>query len=319
MRAVIHNQVLSTLTLKGVPYPKPDFSAREHLIRVHAVALTRGELTWPRPPPLDQDYSPAVEMCGTVAEAPSTSKFPAGSRVFMRTTYPRDASLREFTIGLESELAKVPSNLTDNEAAAVPVSALTAWQGLFVHGSNDFENSRGKRVLVNGAAGAVGMWYVQLARAAGMIVVGTCNPASAERVRAAGAEVIDYTTNNLREYPGEKFDLILDAVGGKSLEDAWFLAKDNGRVLTIVPPTDFFKHWNWDLDRPEGVSETVQGRFFVMNSSGNDLARVGKLIEAGQAKPIIDSVWKLEDFEKAFEKLESGKTNGKIVVRVAEE
>ena len=317
MRAVIHNQKLSSLTLKSVRIPRPNLEAGEHLLRVHAVALTRWELLWPRPAPLDTAYSPGVEMCGTVVTAPAASKFTQGTRVYMRTTYPRDASTRDYTIGLASELAKVPTYLTDEEAAAVPVSALTAWQGLFVHGGSDFEHSQNKRILVNGAAGGVGMWYVQLAKAAGMDVTGTCTPASTERVKATGAEINDYTTTDLREWKDEKFDLVVDCVGGKSRDDTWFAVKDGGLVLSIVPPKDM--NWKFVLDRPEGASESVQGKFFVMESNGEDLAKISKLIEEGKVKPTIDSLYRMEEFQKAFERADSGKTAGKVVIRIRED
>lgn len=260
--------------------------------------------------------------------APPRSKFPVSTRVYMRTTYPRDANLREYTIGLEAELARVPKGLSDEEASAVPVSALTGWQGLFVHGGVaepgttaevHSEGGRKKRVLVNGAAGSVGSWYVQLAVAAGTVdVVGTCSTKDVERVRGwECVEVIDYTSMNLREYKGDKFDLVIDCVGGKSLEDCWFVATpDKSLVLSIVPPADM--KWKWVLDRPEGVSEGVAGRFFVMESSGADLEKVGRLIEEGKVMATVDSVWGFEEFETAFERVDGGRARGKVVVRVAE-
>jgi NADPH:quinone reductase-like Zn-dependent oxidoreductase len=333
MRAVIHDQVANKLTLDTQhAIPTPNYSAREHLLRISATALTRGELAWPRPAE-DTDYSPGCEMAGIVAEAPPDSKFKEGTKVFLRVTYPRCGGARGYTIGLESELAERPGNLSTVEAAAVPVSALTAWQALVVHGGLDVgEDAKGdvgavgegkRRVLVNGAAGAVGLWTVQLAKALGLEVVGTANGAKAETVRSFGAdEVVDYTKGSVREWAAQdaakrKVDLVFDTVGGESLEDVWWAAKDGGVVLSIVPPADMV--WRWVLEAPQGISETVSGKFFIMDTRGDHLAQVAHFIEQGKAKPVVDSVFPLEEAQKAFDRAESGRAAGKVVIKVADD
>lgn len=335
MRALLHNQTTKSLILAATyPTPAPDLAAREYLLRVSATALTRGELLWPRPadaPP----YSPGVEMAGEVVEpVPIGSAFPAGTPVYMRTTFPQCGSARDYAVGREAELAQRPGNVSAEEAAATAVGALTAWQGLFVHGGMQavFEDggkaNAGRRVLVNGAAGAVGMSAVQLARAAGCEVVGTASGAAKKAmVRDGGAtEVVDYRDTSIRTWAGarpdeaaadRKVDLVFDTVGGASLEDAWWAAKPaGGLVLSIVPAPDMV--WRWVLDRPAGVSDRVSGKFFIMDSNGGHLGRVTELIERNLARPTVDSVFALEEFEKAFERVNSGKTTGKVVLKVAE-
>jgi NADPH:quinone reductase-like Zn-dependent oxidoreductase len=207
MRGLVHNQKLQTLAFsKALPLPVP--KGNEILLKVASTAITNGELDWPRPPELNESF-PGTDMSGSVVSAPGSSKFKAGDRVYMRTEYPRAGSAREYSIGLEKELALRPKNIGAEEAAAVPVSALTAWQALFVHAaipspmdqSNGVANQKKLRILVNGASGAVGLWMVQLARIAGATVVGTCTSKNADLVRNMGAEeMIDYTQTSISEW-----------------------------------------------------------------------------------------------------------------------
>jgi len=327
MRALVHNQGLQTLKLTD-SWPVPVPSQREHLLRVNSFAVTNGELLWPRPSELNESH-PGVEMAGEVVTAPPESRFPAGSKVYMRTTFPNPGSAREYSIGLENEMARRPDNIEAAEAACVPVSGLTAWQALFVHAgcSPQFDRSKhaspkdSKRVLINGAAGGVGLWMTQLARAAGLWVVGTCNTRNAGRVRELGAsEIIDYTQTSISEWaqtnPQCKVDLVLDCVGGDSLAQAWHAVREHGLVLSIAPPKDMV--WRFVLDRPEGISDTIEGKFFIMEPNSDHLQQITGLIEAGQARPVVDSVFKFEDYQKAFDRVGSGRTTGKVVVQIRE-
>ena len=323
MRALIHNQKLQTLKLiKNSPLPVP--SGNEILLKVSAAAITNGELDWPRPPELNES-NPGTDMAGIVVSAPASSKFQPGDKVYMRTQYPRAGSAREFSIGLETELALRPKNVSAEEAAAVPVSALTAWQALFVHAGlqrpsyqiNGVGTHPQVRVLVNGASGAVGLWMTQLAKMAGCYVIGTCTRKNTALVKGMGAdELVDYTSISQWAKANGKVDIVLDCVGGKSLEDAWHAAQDNGKVFTIVPAADMV--WRWDLTPPEGVSKTVVGKFFIMDTNGEHLSQITKLIEQGKARPVVDSVHRLEDYEKAFERMRSRRAVGKIVLKVAD-
>jgi NADPH:quinone reductase-like Zn-dependent oxidoreductase len=327
MRALVHNQALRALSLSH-SYPVPTTSQNEHLIKVDAVALTNGELLWPRPPELNESH-PGVEMAGQVVTAPPASKFPAGTNIYMRTTFPRAGSAREYSIGLETEIARRPGNISPEQAACVPVSALTAWQALFVHGgcsprfdrpSHPSPEAR-KKVLVNGASGGVGLWMTQLAHAAGLWVTGTSNARNEVLVREFGAnEIIDYTKTSISEWisnnPESKFDLVLDCVGGDSLTQVWRAAGENGLVLSIAPPKDMV--WKFTLDRPESVSGTVQGRFFIMEPNGEHLQQITELIEAGKARAVVDSVFRLEEYQMAFDRVGSGRTTGKVVIQVRE-
>ncbi len=324
MRALLHDQSDQTLSLASTPLPKP--SATQYLIQIHAVGLTNGELLWPRPNDLTVS-TPGVEFAARVVTSPSSSsKFQPGDEVYGRVTYPQRGGAREYSVSDDEELALRPKTMSVAEAAAMPVSALTAWQALFelfgLPTPTETTAKPGLRILITAASGSVGIWAVQLAKLTGAYVVGTCGTANIDFVRSLGAdEVLDYKTTNIstwaEEDPSRKVDLVFDCAGGASLEQAWHAVKDRGQVLTIVPPADM--QWKFVLDRPEGVSESVSGRFFVMHPSGEQLSQVTELADQGKVKSVVDSVWKLDEYDQAFERFKSGKARGKVVIKVGNE
>jgi len=327
MRALLHNLKDQSLAIKTVPLPVT--SAQQYLVKPFATAFTVGELNWPRPEELNIS-SPGVEWVGQIVKSPSTtSKFQPGDRVYARVTYPQSGAARQYTVTTDDEIARVPKNFSASEAASVPVSALTAWQGLFEEfkfkapntASNPSSDTK-KRVLVLAASGSVGVYVTQLAKLAGLHVIGTTGTRNVDFVKSLGAdEVLDYTKTDLRSWvaedPSRKVDVVFALAGGVSRDQAWHTLKENGQLLTIVPPPDF--NWVFDLDTPEGVDPSIKGRFFVMHPSGEQLEKITELIEAGKLKPLVDSVWEFDDYEKAIERLNSGKTSGKVILKVNDE
>lgn len=328
MRALLHNIKDQSLVIKSVPLPIP--SPEQYLVKPLAAAFTVGELLWPRPEELTIS-SPGVEYVGKVVQSPSTtSKFQPGDRVYARVTYPQSGAARQYTLTTDDEIARTPKNFSIAEAASVPVSALTAWQALFEEfkfkaptTDSTPSSSTNTRLLITAASGSVGIYAVQLAKLAGLHVVATAGPRNVDFVRSLGAdEVLDYTKTDLRTWVAEdpshrKFDFAFSLAGGSSLDQAWHTVKDNGQLLTIVPPPDF--NWVFDLDTPEGVSSTVKGRFWIMHPSGEQLGTITEFIEAGKLRPLVDSIWEFEDYAKAIERLNSGKTSGKVVLKVNDE
>ncbi|OAP55831.1 hypothetical protein AYL99_09983 [Fonsecaea erecta] len=315
MRALLHDQKKQTLSIASTRLPNP--SPTQYLIRPHAVALTAGELLWPRPEELTVS-TPGVEFVAQVVASPSfSSKFKPGDEVYGRVTYPQPGAAREYSLSDDTELALRPKNLSINEAATVPVGALTAWQALFEQfklNPPDLDPigipiQGQQRILITNASGGVGIWAVQLAKLIGLYVVGTTGPNNLDFVRSLGAdEVLDYRITNIRSWAEEdpatrKVDFVFDCTGLSSLEQAWHIVKQGGQVLTIVPPADM--QWKFTLARPEGVDESVTGRFFVMHPSGEQLGRITELAEQGKVSAVVDSVFKLDEFEKAFERLGS--------------
>jgi NADPH:quinone reductase-like Zn-dependent oxidoreductase len=240
-------------------------------------------------------------MAGTVITAPSDSPFTVGDEVYARTNYYRTGTAQEYSTASTGGLALRPKRLTWAESATVPMSAETAWQALFVHAGlkpKAGAGAKGKRIFVTAASGDVGTWVVQLARWAGAEVVGTCDPDNVEYVKSLDAsEVIDYKTTDVKERAasGEsrKADLVIDCIGRKSLEDAWWAVMDGGVLISIFQEPEEVK--------PAGFAgKDIKNLFFVMETKGTQLT---KLIDEGNFVPALDSVFPLGKFEEAFAKL----------------
>ncbi|KAF6517144.1 hypothetical protein HZS61_002705 [Fusarium oxysporum f. sp. conglutinans] len=291
MKAILqpdkHSHKLILSSQQPVPTPT---HPQDVLVKVHATCPCKGELDWALWAPEfigDKIPIPGQDLAGTVVSAPENSGFKPDDEVYARIEANRPGAAAEYVLARVSELAIRPKNLTWAETAASPISALTAYQGLFTRGGLDPEALRGDeaareknskvRVLINGAAGGVGSWAVQLARIAGVktitAVVGTQN---IDFVRQLGAtESIDYKKQSIGD-------------------------------VCAVP----------EQNRPEDVKKEANTVFFVIDPVGKDLDHITKLLEAGDIKPHIDSVVGLDEFEEAWEKVESGRTKGKVVVMV---
>lgn len=263
--------------LEIVDEDAPVAGAGETLVRVHAAAITRDELTW------FEDRLPAVpsfEISGVVEET--------GEEVFALLPFDRDGGARELVAAPASVLAPKPMSLSHIEAAALPMPGLTAWQALFEHG----RLAKGERVLILGAAGGVGSVAVQLAKWRGAYVVATASTGNVEAVRSLGAdEVIDHTTEPL----DTRVDLVFDTAGGENLKRAPELGS---RVVSVAE------------DPPEG------GVYFVVEPNGAQLAEIAKLADSGIVKPVVAEVFSLADARAAFARSLEGSRRGKIVLEV---
>jgi NADPH:quinone reductase-like Zn-dependent oxidoreductase len=209
------------------------------------------------------------------------------------------------------------------------MSAHTAWQALFEQGflcssfaaedlphvtdggEEMLHQAKGKRVLILGASGGVGLMAVQFAKLAGAWVAGTASTRNKGFLEELGIdEVVDYAQLSVAEYiaaGNSKFDLVLDCVGGKSMLDGWHGVKDDGSYVSVVP----------GFREPEGGKpERVRSKWFVMEARGDELARISRFFENGMLKTSVDSVWGIEDYERAFEKTAGGHARGKVVLRV---
>jgi NADPH:quinone reductase-like Zn-dependent oxidoreductase len=304
----------TTITLVEREVPVPDHSKAEHLIKVHSASPCAGELLWPLMVDLPgKEIITCDDVAGTVISAPADSPFQPGSEVYARTYYGRPGCARDYTIATTDELARRAKNLSWTESAATPLSAITAWQAFFIQsgiGGFGDEAWKGKRIFVTAASGGVGVWLVQIGKLLGAEIIGTCGPKNVEFVKSLGAsEVLNYRTTDIKAWASDeknKVDLVIDCIGGKSLEDAWWTLKDNATFLGIVQPPE--------QKKPEGLElPNVTSKFFIMTPSGKDLEEITKLVEAGKAWPIVDSVWSLEQFEHAYARLESGHARGKVV------
>jgi NADPH:quinone reductase-like Zn-dependent oxidoreductase len=298
----------SRLALEDAPVPT--LGQGDVLVRVHASGVSPGELDWPgiwlrhdgtpRTPPI----VPGHEVAGVVdTVGPATTGLAVGDEVFGYIDVRRDGADAEYVAVQATELAPKPVSLTHARAAAVPLSALTAWQALFDHG----ELAPGQRVLVHGGAGGVGTFAVQLAHWRGAHVTATGSARDADLIRELGADdVIDYRTQRFEDVVAD-LDLVFDTVGGETWERSWSVLRPTGRLVSIAVP------------RPPD-REPVDDRraiWFVVRPDRGQLIEVGRLIDAGRLRPIVSAELPLAEGHEAYGATRQRGGPGKVVLLVA--
>ena len=300
---------LNRLVYEDAPQPHP--GPGEVLVRVYATGVIATELEWdetyettagdPRALPIPgRDLSGVVEEVGSGA-----TTLVKGSEVYAMLGYGRDGAEAEFTLALPDELVPKPRTLDFVQAAAVPLTALTAWQAFFDHASL----VAGQTVLIHGAAGGVGVFAVQLARWAGAQVIATASARNRDFLRELGAnEIIDYTTTRFEEVVHD-VDLVFDLVGGDTLVRSWQVVKPGGVLVSVVSPRPSFA---------EAKAHGVRPVWFIVEPNREQLIQIGALIDAGRIRPIIDTVLPLSQARQAYEQGARGHTRGKIVLRVVD-
>lgn len=303
------------LALTTLPLPIPKVDTSEHLIKVHAAAITNGELFWPIYHPVtnpEKEPVPVYDISGTIVTAPSSSPFKPGDEIYARTNFQRTGSGREYTIATTEELALRPKNLSWAEAASVPMSAQTAWQALFEKANLRPEpglGGQGKRIYVAAASSAVGQWLVQLATWVGAEVIASCGSNNADLVSSLGAKQVISRGTDMRQWAAEneKADIVYDCYGKKTLEDAWWVVKEGGTLISIVQPPEQMKPVGFGL-------KNITNFFFIVEPIGAHLIEITKGLEEKRFSPTLDSVYPLTKFQEAFEKVASGKTRGKVAL-----
>jgi NADPH:quinone reductase-like Zn-dependent oxidoreductase len=285
------------LTLTDMPYPHA--AENDVIVRVHAAGFTPGELTWPSTwiDRAGHDRTPSIpghEVSGVVAELGyGTTGLAVGQRVFGLTDWTRDGALAEFCAVEARNLVPLAPDIDYVVAATLPVSGLTAWQGLFDHARLTVAQT----VLIHGAAGGVGSLAVQLAREAGAYVIGSGRSRDCDAVLEHGAhEFLDLDAGKW----DRDFDVVLDVIGGDILERSIAQVRPGGTVVTIASPP---------------VSQPKDGRalFFVVEPNRAQLAELAQRVRDGRLKPAIGSVRPLAEAADAFTR----HTKGKTIIEVA--
>jgi NADPH:quinone reductase-like Zn-dependent oxidoreductase len=291
------------LTLTDLPYPHA--AENDVIVRVHAAGFTPGELDWPATwtDRAGRDRTPTVpghELSGVVVELGyGTTGLSVGQRVFGLIDWCRDGSLAEFTAAEARNLAPLAADIDHTVAAALPISGLTAWQGLFVHAGL----TTGQTVVVHGAAGGVGSIAVQLAREVGAQVIGTGRTDDRDVVLGLGAqEFLDLTTDPLNVV-GE-VDVVFDVIGGEVLERSAALVRPGGTLVTIAAP-------------PPVQPKEGRAVFFVVEPNRAQLADLAQRVRDGRLKPIVGEVRPLTEAADAFAR--RPRTPGKTIIRVAKD
>ncbi len=278
--------------------PQPVPGHNEVLIRVCAAAVTPTELLWypTSHTKLGATRSGAIpghEFSGVVA----AGNLAPGLEVFGMNDWFSDGAMAEYCVAPVSAVAPKPLKLSHVEAASVPISALTAWQGLL----DRAKIKSGERVLVHGGAGAVGAFVVQLARFNGARVIATASAEDAEFVRELGAEqVIDYRTSRFEQCVSD-LDVVFDTVGGHTLDRSWSVLKPRGRMVTIAAAEENTS----DSRRKEA--------FFIVSPNQKELTAVADLLETGQLRTFVSAVVPLSRAPEAYAGRVPGH-RGKVVV-----
>jgi NADPH:quinone reductase-like Zn-dependent oxidoreductase len=288
---------------------KPVLDPGDALVRVMASSITKDELTW-TPTYQTKDGKarlptiPGHEFSGVVEElAPDVKDVKVGEDVYGLASFYRNGSAAECLAVAAADLAPKPATLDFEQAASVPLAALTAWQALFDHG----KLAANQRVLIQGAAGGVGAFAVQLAHWKGAHVVASASAPHAAFLRQIGAdEIIDYEEQKFEEVVNG-VDLVLDTVGGDVFERSKLVLSPTGKLITIVEAVPLV----------EDASLPAREIFFIVEPNRTELIEIGRLIDAGQLKATIAEVFPLDEAKKAFERGLAGHVRGKIVLRVA--
>jgi NADPH:quinone reductase-like Zn-dependent oxidoreductase len=288
------------LALTEMPYPHA--AENDVIVQVHAAGFTPGELDWPGTwtDRAGRDRTPSVpghELSGVVASLGyGTTGLTVGQRVFGSTDWTRNGSLAEYAAVEARNLAPLPADVDYVVAAALPISGLTAWQGLFDHG----RLATGQTVLIHGAAGAVGSIAVQFAREAGAQVIGTGRAAGRDTALGLGADAyLDLQSDRLED-AGE-VDVVFDVIGGDVLDRSAALVRAGGTLVTIAAP-------------PKVQPREGRAVFFVVEPDRARLADLAQRLRDGRLKPIVGAVRTLREAPSAF--APDRRTPGKTIIRV---
>jgi len=321
MMAIVYCDYGAPEVLKLEAVEKPVPADGEVLVRVRAAAVNPLDWHYMRGTPyiarLDMGLRKpkiirlGVDFAGTVESVGrAVTRFKPGDEVFGART----GALAQYVTVREDLVVSKPSNITFEQAAAVPVAALTALQGLRDHG----KVGPGQRVLINGASGGVGTFAVQIAKSLGADVTGVCSTRNEELVRSIGADhVVDYTKENFT-HGAQRYDVIIDNVGNHSLSDVRRVLTPGGRYVMIGGPSG-----RWVAPMPRVLALVVTSwfvdqemRFFISRLTEEDLTTLRDLLEAGTITPVIDRRYTLSEVPKAIEYLETGRARGKVVIIV---
>ncbi len=319
MKAIVYTEYGSpdVLQLKEMERPTP--RNNEVLVKIYAASanaadwhLMRAEpflarlengLLKPKNTKLGADVAGRVEAVGR-----NVTQFQAGDEVFGGMPLNVLGGFAEYVCAHEEALALKPARLTFEQAAAVPLAAFTALQGLRDKG----QIRPGQKVLINGASGGAGTFAVQIAKSFGTEVTGVCSTRNLDMVHSIGADhVIDYTQEDFTQ-TGQRYDLIFDAVGNRSVSDYQRALSPNG-ICAVAGFTSLSRLFQIILlgGKKIGLMETAKG-------NKKDLLFIKELLEAGKVIPVIDRTYSLSEVPAAIRYLEEGHARGKVVIAVAQ-
>ena len=312
----------------NIPEIKPD----EVLVRVKSVGInpvdnmiTRGEVKlitpYSFPLTIGNELAGVIEKTGE-----KVTEFKEGDRVFSRLPTNKIGAFAEYVAINKKDLAKIPEYLSFNEAAAIPLTALTAYQALDI-----LQVKSGETLFISGGSGGFGAMAVPLAKARGIKVITNGSLENKERVLALGAEqFLDYKTEDYAQLLHD-VDGVIDTIGGKDTEKQFSILKQGGKLVSLkgMPNGRFakkmglplWKQWVFGFAGRSfdnmAKKRNQEYHFIFVQSSGEQLSEIAKVLEENQIRPSIDSIYSFEDIAKALVKVDKGSSRGKTIVEIS--
>jgi NADPH:quinone reductase-like Zn-dependent oxidoreductase len=321
MNAVVRDRYGSADVVELREIGKPELADDEVLVRVRAVGLNaadwytmagrpyvgRVQMGWfkPKSNRLGVDFAGTVELVGR-----HVTQFQPGDEVFGG----KNGALAEFvSVREDRALVRKPDNISFEEAAAVPIAALTALQGLRDKG----KVQPGQRVLINGASGGVGTFAVQIAKALGAEVTGVCSTRNVELARSLGADhVIDYTREDFTR-SGERYDLLLDVAGSRSWRECKRVLKPKATLVMVGAPKGnrlLGPLSHVVATRLAAIRSNRRVVFFIAQFNKPDMEVLRELLESGKVKPVVERTYPFSEAADAFRYFGDGHMQGKVVI-----
>ncbi|WP_198078218.1 NADP-dependent oxidoreductase [Acinetobacter calcoaceticus] len=307
---------------------QPPLTADAVLVKVHAASINPLDLRvlegeFKAILPVKFPFILGNDFAGTVVEVGSNvTQFKAGDEVYAKTDL--NGAFAEYTVVQQSSLALKPQNLSMEQAAALPLVALTSWQALV----EIAKVKAGQKVLIHAGSGGVGSIAIQLAKSLGATVATTTSAKNSGWVKELGADIIiDYKTMNF-EQELKDYDVVLDTQGGKALEKSVNVLKRGGRLISLAGPPDqatteafnlnrFLKCviplLSWSI-RHKAKKRGVTYSFLFMQPNGQQLSKISELVEAGKIKPVVDQTYDFIQIKEALQYVNTGRAKGKVVL-----
>ncbi len=332
MQAFIVERYGKKTALKQADMPIPELRDDEVLIQVHAAGVNLldskvrdGEfkliLPYRTPFILGHDVAGVVTKIG-----PRVRQFKVGDEVYSRPDDFRIGSFAEFVPVKESSVALKPKNITMEEAASIPLVALTVWQALVEKGNL----KKGQKVFIQAGSGGVGTFAIQLAKHLGATVATTTSTSNVAWVKSLGADiVIDYKKDHFEKVLSG-YDLVLNSQDGETLEKSLSVLKPGGKLISISGPADL--EFAEEIKAPWFVKQVIRAlsfgtrrkakrlhvdfSFLFMRANGSQLQQITSLIESDVIRPVVDKVFPFESTNEALAYVENGRAKGKVVIKV---
>lgn len=310
MKAIVIEEYGGKEQLKEKELEHPQIAEDQVLLEIHATSIN--QIDWKLREGYLKERLPfefpiilGWDAAGIIAEVGEAVRdFKVGDRVFARPATTRQGTYAEFVPVEENLLARMPDNMTFEEAAAIPLAGLTAWQALV----DVAKIKEGDRVLVHAGAGGVGNFAIQIAKSFGAYVATTASKENEGFVKSLGADlVIDYKTEQFEDVVSD-YDIVLDALGGDVLEKSYQVLKKGGHLVSIAGmPSE-----------EDAAKYAVNASSYWLEPQGDQLQKLAELYEKGQLKPVIGEVFELSEqgLRDAHALSETHHAKGKIVIRV---